>query len=93
MLVSYHNATSCHNPEDIDLDLHSCENLKSRSLLFILLVSVSAVVHYKFWMHCRGAELLRHSEGSEGGSDGPCRDVLLLALLTCGSFVFNVNDT
>jgi len=28
MLVSYHITTRCHNPEDQDLNLHCCENLK-----------------------------------------------------------------
>jgi hypothetical protein len=30
MLVSYHNATRHHNPEDLNFNLHRCENLKSR---------------------------------------------------------------
>jgi hypothetical protein len=29
VLVSYHNTTWHHNPEDIDLNLHCCENLIS----------------------------------------------------------------
>jgi len=28
-LVSCHNATRLHNPEDLDLNIHRCENLKS----------------------------------------------------------------
>jgi len=28
--VSYYNTTRCHNPEDRDLNLHHCENPKSR---------------------------------------------------------------
>jgi hypothetical protein len=28
-LVSYHITTWCHNPEDHDLNIHHCENLKS----------------------------------------------------------------
>jgi len=31
-LVSHHVAISCHNPEDIDLNLHRRENVKSRHL-------------------------------------------------------------
>jgi len=27
MLVCYHKITRCHNPEDLDLNLHRCENL------------------------------------------------------------------
>jgi hypothetical protein len=27
-LVSYHNTTRRHNTEDLDLNLHSCQNLK-----------------------------------------------------------------
>jgi hypothetical protein len=30
--VSYHNTTRPHNPEDLDLNLHSRENLKSCNL-------------------------------------------------------------
>jgi hypothetical protein len=30
VLVSYHNTTRRHNPEDLDLNLHRRENLKSR---------------------------------------------------------------
>jgi len=29
-LVSYHNTTRRHNPEDFDLNLHRCESLKTR---------------------------------------------------------------
>jgi len=29
MLVSYHTTTQCQNPEEYDLNLHNCENLKS----------------------------------------------------------------
>jgi hypothetical protein len=29
MLVSYHNATCHHNPENFNLNFHHCENLKS----------------------------------------------------------------
>jgi hypothetical protein len=32
-LVSYHNTTRRHNPEDLILSLHSCENLKFRFLI------------------------------------------------------------
>jgi len=32
MLVSYHNITWCHNPEDHDLDLYHHENLKSHAM-------------------------------------------------------------
>jgi len=30
-LVSYHNTTRRHNPEELDLNLHRRENLKSRN--------------------------------------------------------------
>jgi hypothetical protein len=33
-LVSYRNTTRRHNPEDLDLNLHRCENLKFRKLVF-----------------------------------------------------------
>jgi hypothetical protein len=33
MLVSYYNITWCHYSEDIDLNLHCCENLKSHNRL------------------------------------------------------------
>jgi len=29
--VSYHNTTRRHNPEDLDMNLHSRENIKSRN--------------------------------------------------------------
>jgi len=32
-LVSYHNTTRRHNPEDLDLNIHSRENLKSRIVI------------------------------------------------------------
>jgi hypothetical protein len=28
MFVSYHKTTQCHTPEDLDVNLHRCENLK-----------------------------------------------------------------
>jgi len=31
MLVSYHNTTGHHNPEDLDLNLHHYESLKSHN--------------------------------------------------------------
>jgi hypothetical protein len=31
MLVSYHSTTQCHNPEELDMNLHCCENLKSHT--------------------------------------------------------------
>jgi len=33
-LVSYHNITWCYNPEDLDLNLHHHENLKSHNFTF-----------------------------------------------------------
>jgi hypothetical protein len=36
-LVSCHNTTRSHNPEDLDLNLHCCENHRPR--IFILNVS------------------------------------------------------
>jgi hypothetical protein len=34
-LVSYHNTARRHNPEDLDLNLHRLENLKSRIFINI----------------------------------------------------------
>jgi len=34
MLISHHNTTFRHNPEDHDFNLHSSENLKSRNLSY-----------------------------------------------------------
>jgi hypothetical protein len=34
-LVSNNNTRRCHKPEDLDLYLHHCENLKSRTLLSV----------------------------------------------------------
>jgi len=36
-LVSQHNTTRRHNPEDLDLNLHRCENLKFRVIDFLFL--------------------------------------------------------
>jgi hypothetical protein len=36
-LVSYHITTQCHNPEDHDLNLQCCENLKSQTVAVLLL--------------------------------------------------------
>jgi len=33
MLVSYHNVARCHNPQDMDLNLHCRENLTSFVLI------------------------------------------------------------
>jgi len=33
LLVSYHITIRCHNPEDDNLNLHQCENLKSNETL------------------------------------------------------------
>jgi hypothetical protein len=35
-LVSCHNSARRHNPEDLDLNIHSRENLKSRTNQFII---------------------------------------------------------
>jgi hypothetical protein len=34
ILVSYHITTWCHYPEDLDLNLHHCVNLKCHTLKF-----------------------------------------------------------
>jgi hypothetical protein len=31
-LVTYHNTTQRHNPEDLDLNFHRCESFKSHNL-------------------------------------------------------------
>jgi hypothetical protein len=31
-VVSYYNTSWCHNPEDLDLNLHQCENLTSHKI-------------------------------------------------------------
>jgi len=33
--VSYHNTTQCHNPGDLDLNLHRFESFKGRSTVNI----------------------------------------------------------
>jgi len=35
-MVSYHNTTRRHNPDDLDLNLHRRENLKSRIISSLL---------------------------------------------------------
>jgi hypothetical protein len=34
-LISYYNTTQCHNPEDLVLHLHCCENLKYYTSVFL----------------------------------------------------------
>jgi hypothetical protein len=36
-MVSYHNTTQRHNPDDLDLNLHRGENLKSRIKAWLVL--------------------------------------------------------
>jgi hypothetical protein len=47
VLVSYCNATQYHNPEDLDLNLHSHENLKSHINNFIFYSLNQAIGHTK----------------------------------------------
>jgi hypothetical protein len=39
-LVSYHNTTRRHDPEDLDLNLHRRENLKSRNFREVFFTSL-----------------------------------------------------
>jgi len=40
---SYCNTIQCHNPEDLDLNLHHHENLKSHTVLFVYLSGNSVI--------------------------------------------------
>jgi len=42
--VTYHNTTLRHNPEDLDLNLHLCENFKTRSKKFIVGVTIKTFI-------------------------------------------------
>jgi len=42
-LVSYHDTIQCHNPEDLDLNLHCHENIKSCPYNFYLKYFFNAV--------------------------------------------------
>jgi hypothetical protein len=50
-VVSYHITTRCHNPEDLDLNLHRRENLKSPI----------NVVEYYTSLHCKNTQLISSS--------------------------------
>jgi len=42
--VSYQNTTRCHNPEDLDLNTRSRENLKSRNICPLDVLSVGTLM-------------------------------------------------
>jgi hypothetical protein len=44
MFVSYHNTTRCHSPEDLDLNLHRPENLRSLIMTGYLSVRMEKAV-------------------------------------------------
>jgi hypothetical protein len=47
-LVSYHNTTRFHNPEDLDLKNHHRENLKTRKLRFLVPIGIDRWFKYYF---------------------------------------------
>jgi hypothetical protein len=51
MVVSYHNAAWQHKPEDLDLNLHHCENLKSCTVITSLIASADLTCVPK-WLLC-----------------------------------------
>jgi hypothetical protein len=46
-LVSYHNITQFHNPEELDLNLHRCEKQKSPIWSTILRLWLEIIKHIK----------------------------------------------
>jgi len=58
-MVSYHNTTWCHNPENLDLNFHCHENLKSwmmiqfylyQKITIIIMASIENDHHFRWWM-------------------------------------------
>jgi len=46
MLVSYHNTTQCHNPDDLNLNLYHHENLRSCNIkMYLGNTNMQSVLH------------------------------------------------